>query len=131
MVTWSLEYDRFYEPNERVITWDMNIKENHKYPKNVIPLTIEYARSCLNTKVSFDIVEDNQTGEPLCYNVIINDYGNKSSAKYVGLTQQLFESVPLIDYDEKDNTINLGYIKCDIVGYVSLPYRIYVLRIIE
>ena len=131
MANWSLEYDRFYEPSERVIRWDMELRENHKYPKNVIPLTIEYARSCLNTKVSFDIVEDKQTGEPLCYNVIINDYGNKSSAKYVGLTQQLLETVPLIDYDEKDNTINLGYVKCDIVGYVSLPYQIYVLRIRE
>lgn len=129
MTDFGLEYNRFYKPNEYVMSWDY---ANSKYPSSVKELTIDMAKGYLNTKVRFEVFDYSDKGEPLCYNVVIDDSNVKQGEhKYVGLTQQLLESIPVIELNDQDNTITLGYIKCDIVGYVSLPYRIYVLRIIE
>jgi len=105
---------------------------SNKYPYEVSPLTIEQAESLLNTKFYIKVCSYTKDNEIESYTIEIKPDNDLIIDKYVFLSQELLEASELIYPDEHDSTImHIGYIDCEVIGYVSLPYKAYVLRIIE
>lgn len=108
------------------LSWKPNYNTSKKYPYQVNILEQKDLKM-LNTKLQFEIVEG-EDKEIQAYNVHIEtDETSNYKYKYVGVTREFLNTCPLIECS--DGKMIVGYIECEVIGYVPDVHGIYILKV--
>lgn len=133
MTEYTIEYERLEYPptvlvggNGVTLSWKYNYNTSTKYPYQVNILEQKDLKM-LNTKLQFEIVEG-ENKEIEAYSVHIEtDEINTNKSKYVGVTREFLHTCPLIECS--DGKMIVGYIECEVIGYVPDAHGIYILKV--
>lgn len=121
-----------YAPTETMPP--MTTEKVSKYPNfEINEISLDDFANMVNCRVHIEIVDTDSEGiNAYKVNIETDENYKQGDWKYVGLTQELLEQHELIEPSENiRDLLHLGYIDCEVIGYVPLPYKYYLLRIIE